>query len=136
MKLVLDSNVIIAAFAVRGLCQAVFEYCLESHEVVLCESIIAEVRKNLREKVKVAVPIVTEIEAYLRESAIVENPDSVDSEIFEDESDLPVLGVAHATDSSYIITGDGALLALKKYGNTDIISPREFWDRIRKQSNN
>jgi len=35
---------------------------------------------------------VTEIEAHLRESAIVENPVSVDSEIFEDEPDLPVPG--------------------------------------------
>ena len=33
---------------------------------------------------------VTEIEAHLRESAIVENPVSVDSEIFEDEPDLPL----------------------------------------------
>lgn len=34
MKLVLDSNVIVAAFATRGLCGSLFEYCLESHEVI------------------------------------------------------------------------------------------------------
>ena len=99
MRLVIDSNVIIAAFAVRGLCQALFEYCLESHNVILCESIIKEVKKNLREKIKVPAPIVSEIEIYLRESTSVERPAPVDPGIFKDKSDLPVLGVAHATDS-------------------------------------
>jgi len=136
MRLVVDSNVIIAAFAVRGLCQAVFEYCLESHEVILCESIIKEVKKNLREKIKVPASIVSEIEAYLRESTSVERPAAVDSGVFKDQSDLPVLGVAQATDSSYIITGDRALLALRKYRSTDIISPRSFWDIVRKQADN
>jgi len=31
MKIVLDANVIVAAFAARGLCEAVFELCLSCH---------------------------------------------------------------------------------------------------------
>ncbi len=42
MRLVLDSNVIIAVFATRGLCHALFEYCLENHKVIVCEEILAE----------------------------------------------------------------------------------------------
>jgi predicted nucleic acid-binding protein len=34
MKIILDTNVIIAAFATRGLCSAVFELCLDRFEVV------------------------------------------------------------------------------------------------------
>jgi predicted nucleic acid-binding protein len=32
MKVVLDTNVLIAAIATRGLCEALFELCLEKHE--------------------------------------------------------------------------------------------------------
>jgi hypothetical protein len=32
MKIVLDANVAVAAFAARGLCESLFEFCLSSHE--------------------------------------------------------------------------------------------------------
>jgi putative PIN family toxin of toxin-antitoxin system len=135
MRLVIDSNVIIAAFAVRGLCHALFEYCLQSHDVILCESIIKEVTKHLRGRIKVPASVVTEIEVYLRESAIIDKPATVDPNAFGDKSDLPILGVALASGSSYIITGDKALLALNKYKDIDIISPRSFWEKMKKETN-
>ncbi|MCK4537783.1 MAG: putative toxin-antitoxin system toxin component, PIN family [Candidatus Krumholzibacteria bacterium] len=135
MRLVIDSNVIIAAFAARGLCHALFEYCLESHDVILCESIIKEVKKNLRKKIKAPASLVAGIEAYLRESTSIEKPIPVDPGVFEDKSDLPVLGVAAASDSSYLITGDKALLGLRKYKNTDIVDPRSFWEVVKKKAN-
>ncbi|MFO7915378.1 MAG: putative toxin-antitoxin system toxin component, PIN family [Desulfatiglandaceae bacterium] len=136
MRLVLDSNVIIAAFAARGLCHALFEFCLEGHEIILCEEIIDEVKRNLRKKIKVPESLITEIESYLRESTLVEKPVPVENGIFEDESDLPVLGVGAASGSSYIITGDKALLSLKKYKDIDIINPRSFWEIIKGKANN
>ena len=36
MKVVLDANVIVAAFASRGLCEAILELCLSEHEIILC----------------------------------------------------------------------------------------------------
>ena len=33
MKIVLDANVIIAAFAARGLCESIMEVCLSDHEI-------------------------------------------------------------------------------------------------------
>ncbi len=136
MKLVIDSNVLIAAFATRGLCQVLFEYCLDSHEIVLCEEIIKEVKKNLRKKLKVPQSLLADIDTYLRESASVEKPLPVGEDVFDDKSDLPILGVAAASDSKYLITGDKALLSLRKYGNTDIISPRSFWEAIKRKANN
>jgi len=135
MRLVIDSNVIIAAFAVRGLCHALFEYCLESHDVILSESIIKEVKINLRKKVKAPAALVSEIETYLRESTSVEKPVPVDPSVFDDKSDLPVLGVAAASKSSYIITGDKALLKLRRYQDTDIIDPRSFWGVVKNKTN-
>jgi predicted nucleic acid-binding protein len=42
VKPVLDTNVLLAAFATRGLCEAVFEACLADHDVVLSEHILRE----------------------------------------------------------------------------------------------
>jgi putative PIN family toxin of toxin-antitoxin system len=134
MRLVIDSNVIIAAFAVRGLCHAVFEYCLESHDVILCESILGEVRKNLRKKIKVPDRIIEEIDEFLRDSAVVEKPMKVPGDVFRDKTDLDVLGVAVSSGASYIVTGDKALLALKSYKDTGIISPRGLWELAGKKA--
>ena len=95
-----------------------------------------EVSRNLRSKIKVPGKLVSEIEAYLREITSVENPLPVKATVFKDKSDFPVLGVAAATGSFYIITGDKALLSLKRYKNTDIISPRSFWEIIKGKANN
>jgi len=37
MRVLLDTNVILAAFASRGLANAVFELCLEKHEIIISE---------------------------------------------------------------------------------------------------
>ena len=135
MRLVLDSNVIIAAFAVRGLCHPLFELCLEGHEIILCEEIIDEVKRNLLSKIKVPSSVVDKKKSYLRDSTLIMKPVPVENGVFEDESDLPVLGVAAASGSSYIITGDKALLSLKKYKDIYIVSPRSFWEISRGKGN-
>ena len=93
-------------------------------------------KNNLRKKVKVPVSLVAEIEAYLRKSTSVEKPIPVKMSACKDKSDLPVLGVAAATASSYIITGDKSLLSLKKHADIPIISPRSFWEVIKGKPNN
>jgi len=37
MRVILDTNVILAAFASRGLADAVFELCLDKHEIIIGE---------------------------------------------------------------------------------------------------
>lgn len=37
MKIILDANVVVAAFASRGLCEAVFKLCIDSHDLILSE---------------------------------------------------------------------------------------------------
>ena len=47
MRVILDSNVAIAAVAGRGLCDAVVELCLERHRLVLCDGIIEEIERGV-----------------------------------------------------------------------------------------
>ncbi len=134
MRLVLDSNIIIAAFAARGLCAALFEYCLESHDVIFCEEILEEVSEKLHEKIKVPKRVVEEIEAYLRESGELIRPVNIKVPRLKDKNDLSILGTAVVSVADFLITGDAEFLKLKKVGDTDIISPRTFWEEMRSEN--
>ncbi len=35
MKIVLDSNILVAAFATRGLCSSLLELCLDRYEIII-----------------------------------------------------------------------------------------------------
>ncbi len=131
MRLLLDSNVIIAAFAARGLCHALFEYCLESHEVVICNEILDEIREKLTTKIKVPAAVARNIEQYLRDSTEIVTPVKLRVSKLKDKSDLPVLGAAVASGAAYLITGDSGLLELSKIKETAIISPRAFWEEMK-----
>ena len=127
MKIILDTNVIIAAFAARGLCSAVFELCLDRFDVVLSESILQETRNHLHDKIKLPVAQCEAIISYLRAICSVSQVDDVEASACRDKDDLHVLGLAQHASADYIITGDKDLLDLVKYVSTIIVTPREFW---------
>lgn len=47
MKIVLDTIVLIAAFATQGLCHAIVELCIDQQEIILSEAILNEVAKEM-----------------------------------------------------------------------------------------
>lgn len=132
MRLVLDSNVIVAAFAARGICSALFEYCVENHEVVVCDEMLREIEKALLRKIGVPRAVVREVLAYLEDSTEKVSAEPVDPRVCKDKSDLPVLGAAVAAGCDYIVTGDADLLSVGKHERVEIVTPRVFWERMRK----
>ena len=133
MRVVLDANVIIAAFATRGLCQAVVEYCLDNHELVLSDPLVTEITRNLKKKLKVPVETTDEIERFLLAHTTVVEPADVDLAACKDKKDLMVLGTALAARASYLVTGDQELLKVKQFGGFSILDPRAFWEKIRRR---
>ena len=67
MKVFFDTNVLIAAFATRGLCADLFAHVLLEHELVVGESGPGELRTKLRTKLKLPKKTIDEIEAQLRD---------------------------------------------------------------------
>lgn len=132
MKVVLDANVIIAASAARGVCEAVFELCLEQHELIMCESLLREIDEKLRYKIKVPVPVVAECLQLLRSNAEILTPLAVDPESCRDPDDLMILGLVSPGNVEVIVTGDQDLLVLGSYKGVPIITPREFWEQERR----
>ena len=131
MKVVLDTNVLLAAFATRGLCEAVFEACLASHEIILSEHILGELQRHLRGKFKAPGRQVDAILAYLRENATVVTSAKVPAGACRDRTDLAVLGTALAAEADCLVTGDRDLLDLKAFRGIPLLSPRAFHDRLR-----
>ena len=131
MRIVLDSNVIIAAFASRGLCSEVFEVCLSGHNIVISEHILSEVKTNLIKKIRLPESIVKDIVGYLRDETERVKPREFDDSPCRDEDDNIIIGTALSGDAECIVTWDEDLLVLKTYSGIDIVTPREFWSRLK-----
>lgn len=130
MRIVLDANVIIAAFASRGLCESIFEFCLSGHEIILCADLLDEITKNLRLKIKLPSPIVDSIKCLLREHATMLDPAFLPPNTCRDPNDVKILGLAVASKADFIITGDEDLLVLEQCQGIPILSPRSFSEVI------
>jgi len=130
VKVVLDTNVILAAFATRGLCEAVMAVCLDRHEICLSEEILAEVSEHLAGKFKMPMPRVREIVTFLRNQASMVTPAKVPVDACRDADDLPILGTMVAAHSDCLVTGDSDLLALGDFATIPILSPRQFYDQL------
>jgi len=135
VKIILDANVVIAAFASRRLCESVVELCLHSHEIVLSEELLEEIVRNLHQKIKLPGNIVEDISKLLREQASMVSSVPLAAEVCRDPDDAKILGLAVAANADYIVTGDKDLLVLKKSQGVPIVTPRLFSDIIHGERN-
>lgn len=126
MRIVLDANVIVAAFAARGLCESVLELCLDRHDIMLSEPLLDEIRKNLRKKTKLPMQVIEQIEHLLRENGIIFVPELIPPDACRDPNDAHVLGLTVAGQAECLVTGDNDLLVLKRFRQCRILNPREF----------
>lgn len=131
MKVFFDTNVLIAAFATRGLCADLFAHALLEHDLVVGEVVLGELRATLRTKLKLPKKTIDEIEAQLRGGIAVKTPAQHLGLKISDPDDEWVVASAVAGDADVLVTGDVAILKLGKRAPLPILSPRGFWDRLR-----
>lgn len=128
MNLVLDTNVLIAAFISKGLCYTLLEHCLRVHASITSEFILSEVREKLTEKFKYSNEDAAAVLILLRSKMQVVEFTPLETSVCRDPDDDAVLATAIAGNASCIITGDKDLLILKRFDSVDILSPSEFAD--------
>lgn len=131
MRVVLDTNVLLAGFATHGLCAALLTLVYRDHIVVLSEHILDEVARHYRGKFKATKAQAEAVIGVLRSSSEFVQPAAVPRGTLRDKDDLPVLGTAVAGAVSCLVTGDQELLALGGFQGIEILSPRAFYDRLR-----
>ncbi len=130
MRAFLDSNVLISAFATRGLCAELYERLLARHEVVTGEPVIAEVLTILRTKFKAGEATLTRVEAELRLLEVISTQPNAPSLPIKDREDPWIIACALAGNVHCFVTGDGELLELGMVGSMPVISPRMCWERL------
>ena len=126
MKIVLDTNVLIAAFITRGMCSDVFKHCVRRHTLVTSEFILNEFRGKLVRKFKYSVEEAGEAVELLRSRMEVVMPANLEAAVCRDPDDDAILETAIAGDAVCIVTGDTDLLVIKQFRNIDILRPSKF----------
>jgi putative PIN family toxin of toxin-antitoxin system len=127
----LDTNVLVSAFATRGLCADVFRHILAEHDLLTGEVIIVELRRVLRDRIKVPAPTIAAIEQLLRDQVVVPKPPEPHHLPIRDADDRWVLASAMAGKADVLVTGDSDLLEMASRSPIPIVDPRGFWDMVR-----
>jgi putative PIN family toxin of toxin-antitoxin system len=130
MKIVFDTNVLISAFIATGPSKDIFEYAVENHEVIISPYILKELKEKLTRKLEFSYKEYQEIEEILTLTDSIRiisgKVDGVQE--FSDRKDIPILNLCIFVQADLLITGDKHLRKLGKIKSTRVISPSEFWD--------
>ena len=131
MKVFLDTNVVVSAFATRGLCADLVQVILAEHELMLGETVLGEVRTVLIRKLRVPRETVNEVDAHLRAQATVVEAESAKGIRELDAADAAVVAEALAAKADVLVSGDQDLLNLAN-PPVKVVSPRGLWEELRR----
>ena len=130
MRVFLDTNVLIAAFATRGLCADVFRLAATHHTLLVGAPVLIEMRRILETKLRMPAPARNEVLQVLRRFVQVPAAKAPIVLGINDPDDEWVVACAVAASAQVFVTGDKALLGLQRVEDMPIISPREFWTQL------
>ncbi len=126
MRVLLDTNVLLAAFISEGLCHQVYSACLSQHEIVASEYLLIELTEVLARKTKMPPEQRARILTSVRDNVqLVLVPEDV-QRVCRDPKDDAIVAAAQLGKCHLLITGDDDLLVLKRFKNGQIIKPRDF----------
>jgi uncharacterized protein len=131
VKVCLDSNVLVSAFATRGLASDVLRVVLAEHELLVPVVVLDEVERVLREKFHLPPATLSLAKQVLASQTSVPRPQDVLNLAIRDPDDAWVLASAVAGAADLLITGDTDLLSIAGQSPIPILTPRAFWEQLR-----
>ncbi|HVF60084.1 MAG TPA: putative toxin-antitoxin system toxin component, PIN family [Thermoanaerobaculia bacterium] len=129
MRVVFDTNVVVAGLVAEGLCREIVEIHLPQHTALLSPWLWEELVTKLREKFDLGLDELPLLHIYRRHALWVEAA-ALEQPACRDPDDDWVLATAVAGEAEVIVTGDGDLLDLRSYRGIAILSPRAFLERL------
>jgi uncharacterized protein len=128
VKVILDTNVLVAAFLTEGVChKLLFRARKREYDLVLSTDIIAEFEGVLLRKFSLSQSELSDVRSLLAEAAkeVRQGVDAI-KPVSRDPDDDKILACASASGADYLVTGDEDLLMVKQYGGARILTPRDF----------
>jgi putative PIN family toxin of toxin-antitoxin system len=132
VRVCLNTNVLVAAVATRGLAGDVVRLVLAEHDLLVPEIVLLELERVLAAKLKLPRARISEYVAFLREHEVVAKPAHVLEVEVRDRADAWVLASAVAGQADVLVTGDRDLLVLGDRAPLPVLDPRGFWSLARK----
>lgn len=127
MRLLLDTNVLVAALVARGTCHELLEHCVRQHVVISSEPLLDELRDVLERKFRQrAVDVRSALQLFTETFTLVV-PGALDPPTCRDRDDL-VLATALAGQCTAIVTGDQDVLILDPFQAIRILAPSAYWE--------
>ena len=131
MRVFLDTNVLVSAFATRGICADLLRIVIAEHVLVVSETVLRELRRVLDDKFGVPREAVREVEEFLRREGEAAGEAAPLGIGLTDPDDVPILEEAVASGVAFLVTGDEDLLRVADRAPVAIVSPRGFWEALR-----
>lgn len=131
MRVFFDTNVLVSAYAARGICTDLVRLVLAGHELLTGEVNLEELRRVLSERFHAPAERLDAIESELRAETVVPRPTEPSTIPVRDPDDSWVLASALSAGADLLVTGDGDLLAVAEQVSIPIVDPRGCWDRLR-----
>jgi putative PIN family toxin of toxin-antitoxin system len=126
MRVLLDTNVLIAAFITHGTCSDLFEHCIRQHKIITSKFILGELEGHLRKKFKFPEADVQEAMGMLNSASEIVEPAPLKESVCRDPDDDMVLATALSGNVDCLVSGDKDLTEMKAFENIPILKPSEF----------
>ena len=123
MRIFLDTNVLVSAYAARGICTDLVRHILAEHELVTGEVNLTELRRVLRDRFHAAAERIAAIESELRAETVVPRPSAPSRIRVRDPDDRRVLASALSAEAHKPLPGDQDLLAGASPAPTPLAHP-------------
>ncbi|MEW6686525.1 MAG: putative toxin-antitoxin system toxin component, PIN family [Candidatus Edwardsbacteria bacterium] len=127
MKIFLDTNVLLAAFIARGICNELFEHCLVEHTIYISQWILDEFYENLVKKFGFSKTKADRVVNFICENTVMVTYTPLSSPVCRDPDDDHILASAVSGNVDCLISGDEDLLVLKDFQGIPILKPSDFW---------
>jgi putative PIN family toxin of toxin-antitoxin system len=124
VRVLFDTNVLFAAFTVRGFCAEVIEETVDICAIVWSTPLRDELIRVLRQK-RLLSPAAVEALSAFSDLCEMVKPAALPKRICRDPADDIVLATAVAGRADLVVTGDDDLLVLKTFNGIRILSPRQ-----------
>ena len=131
MRILLDTNVLVAAFATRGFCHDILQLVLTQHQLLVGETVLQELEHILAGKLGIPGEHVNEVVGFVREHADVVAPAEPATWPAKDPADRWIAAAAVGGMADVLVTGDKDLLDAPPVEGLRIVSPRGLWELLR-----